>query len=57
MTTCHEGAEAMRLLRNPLNKFDIAIVEAQNSAADIFRLISEIASEIDVPIISNHMNL
>ncbi|KAL0792507.1 hypothetical protein Bca101_063884 [Brassica carinata] len=31
VTTCHEGAEAMRLLRNHMNKFDIAIVEAQNS--------------------------
>ncbi|KAJ0232284.1 putative two-component response regulator-like APRR4 [Hirschfeldia incana] len=51
VTTCNEGAEAMSLLRNHLNKFDIAIVEAQNSAVDIFRLISEIASESNVPII------
>ena len=39
-----------------MNKFDIAIIEAQNSTVDIFRLISEIASEIDLPIISKHMN-
>ncbi|KAF8080472.1 hypothetical protein N665_0940s0008 [Sinapis alba] len=51
VTTCHQGAEAMRLLRNQMNKFDIAIVEADNSAVDIFRLISDIASEIDLPII------
>uniref|UniRef100_A0A0D2ZRJ0 Response regulatory domain-containing protein n=1 Tax=Brassica oleracea var. oleracea TaxID=109376 RepID=A0A0D2ZRJ0_BRAOL len=51
VTRCQEGAGAMHLLRNHMNKFDIAIIEAQNSTVDIFRLISEIASEIDLPII------
>ncbi|CAH8299591.1 unnamed protein product [Eruca vesicaria subsp. sativa] len=51
VTRCQDGEEAMRLLRNHMNKFDIAMVEAQNSVVDIFRLISEIASEIDFPII------
>lgn len=56
VTICNEGADAMHMLRNHMNTFDIAIIEAQNSAVDIFRLISEIASEIDLPIISKHMN-
>uniref|UniRef100_M4DVV8 Response regulatory domain-containing protein n=2 Tax=Brassica campestris TaxID=3711 RepID=M4DVV8_BRACM len=51
VTICNEGADAMHMLRNHMNTFDIAIIEAQNSAVDIFRLISEIASEIDLPII------
>ncbi|CAN6911559.1 unnamed protein product [Brassica oleracea] len=51
VTTCHEEERAMYLLCNHRNMFDIAIMEAHNLEGKIFRLISEIGSEIDIPII------
>lgn len=47
----------MYLLCNHRNMFDIAIIEAHNLEGKIFRLISEIRSEIDIPIISKHIIL
>nr|VDC68222.1 unnamed protein product [Brassica rapa] len=51
VTTCHEEERATYLLCNHRNMFDIAIIEAHNLEGKIFRLISEIRSEIDIPII------
>ncbi|KAL0889957.1 hypothetical protein Bca101_013940 [Brassica carinata] len=51
VTTSHEEERAMYLLCNHRNLFDIAIMEAHNLDGKIFHLISEIGSEIDIPII------
>ncbi|ESQ32365.1 hypothetical protein EUTSA_v10005377mg [Eutrema salsugineum] len=51
VTKCNEEERAMYLLRNHRNRFDIAIIEAQNAHGDRFRFISEIGSEMDLPII------
>ncbi|CAH2044647.1 unnamed protein product [Thlaspi arvense] len=51
VTRCNEEERAVYLLRNHTNRFDIAIIEAENSNGDRFRLISEIGSEMDLPII------
>ncbi|KAF8105584.1 hypothetical protein N665_0157s0156 [Sinapis alba] len=51
VTTSYEEERAMHLLCNYRNMFDIAIIEAHNLSGKIFRLISEIRSEIDLPII------
>ncbi|VVA94663.1 unnamed protein product [Arabis nemorensis] len=48
---CNEEQRAMYLLRNHRNRFDIAIIESQNSKGDRSRLISEIGVEMDLPII------
>lgn len=55
VTTSHEEERAMYLLCNHRDLFDIAIVEAHNLDGKIFRLISEIGSEIDIPVISKHI--
>ncbi|KFK26576.1 hypothetical protein AALP_AA8G266500 [Arabis alpina] len=48
---CNEEDRAMHLLRNHRDRFDIAIIEAQDSKGDRFRLISEIGLEMDIPVI------
>ncbi|XP_019085978.1 PREDICTED: putative two-component response regulator-like APRR4 [Camelina sativa] len=49
VTTCNEEGVAISLLRN--NKFDIAMIQANNSNGDRIRCISEIGSEMDLAII------
>ncbi|KAJ0253878.1 putative two-component response regulator-like APRR4 [Hirschfeldia incana] len=51
VTSSHEEERAMDLLCNHRDMFDIAIMEAHNLDGKIFRLISEIGSGIDLPII------
>ncbi|CAA7058823.1 unnamed protein product [Microthlaspi erraticum] len=51
VTGCNDEKKAMFLLCNHRNRFDVAIIEAKNSDGEIFRLISEIGSELDLPII------
>ncbi|KAG2316477.1 hypothetical protein Bca52824_019599 [Brassica carinata] len=52
VTRCNEEEEAIYLLRTHMNKFDIAILEAQNPYGATFRLLSEIGSEMNIIIIS-----
>ncbi|XP_019087608.1 PREDICTED: putative two-component response regulator-like APRR4 [Camelina sativa] len=51
VTTCTEEGEAISLLRNNKNRFDIAMIQANNSNGDRIRYISEIGSETDLAII------
>ncbi|CAH8299175.1 unnamed protein product [Eruca vesicaria subsp. sativa] len=51
VTRCDEEERAMYLLCNHRNMFDIAIMEANDLDGKVFRLISEIGSEMDIPII------
>ncbi|CAN8265531.1 unnamed protein product [Cochlearia groenlandica] len=51
VTGCDKEEKAMYLLRNQKNMFDIAIVDAHNAQGVRFRVISEIGSEMDLPII------
>ncbi|CAH8279000.1 unnamed protein product [Arabidopsis lyrata] len=51
VTICNEENKAMYALRNHRNRFDIAIIQGNNSDGDMFRFLSEIGSEMDLPII------
>ncbi|EOA14602.1 hypothetical protein CARUB_v10027854mg [Capsella rubella] len=51
VTTCNEESEAMTLLRDHRNMFDIAMIHANNSDGDRIRFISEIGSEMDISFI------
>ncbi|CAL9242801.1 unnamed protein product, partial [Arabidopsis halleri] len=51
VTICNEENKAMYALRNHRNRFDIAIIQGNNSDGDIFRFLSEIGSAMDLPII------
>ncbi|CAA0408621.1 unnamed protein product [Arabidopsis thaliana] len=51
VTICNEVNKAMHTLRNHRNRFDLAMIQVNNAEGDIFRFLSEIGSEMDLPII------
>jgi len=56
VTICNEVNKAMHTLRNHRNRFDLAMIQVNNAEGDIFRFLSEIGSEMDLPIISKISN-
>ena len=53
VTTCGKGADALSLLREDINKFDLVISDANMPDMDGFKLLELVNGlEMDVPIIS-----
>ena len=52
MTTCTRGADALQLLRESEAPFDLVLSDVYMPDMDGFKLMEQVALELDVPVIS-----
>jgi CheY-like chemotaxis protein len=57
VTTCGLAREALEILRERRNKFDIVISDVNMPDMDGFKLLEHIGLEMDLPVISQYSTL